>query len=149
MAICPSRRRKICTSDIVARRPSPVARRPSPVACRPSPVGFVEGDVDLGNENVGIRGVVQDVGGPFQVHRAVVGRLLVVHAGSGPDRITAHQVPQRMAVGNQRRVVHAILGEHRGDRVRVPVDRTGTLVSFEDFLMRKSLLNKGFGLAGC
>lgn len=49
--------------------------------------GLVEGDVDLGNENVGIRGVVQDVGEPFQVHRALVGRLLVIHAGSGPDRI--------------------------------------------------------------
>ena len=61
--------------------------------------GLVEGDVDLGNENVGIRGVVQDVGEPFQVHRALVGRLLVIHAGSGPDRIAAHQAPQRTAVG--------------------------------------------------
>ena len=92
---------------------------------------------------------MQDVGGPFQVHRALVGRLLVIHAGSGPDRIAAHQVVQRMAVRDQRRVVHAILGEHRGDRVRVPGDRTGIQVPFEDFLMRKSLLNKGFGLAGC
>jgi hypothetical protein len=32
---------------------------------------------------------------------------------------------QRMAVGSQRRVVHAVVGEHRGDRVRVPGDRTG------------------------
>src|SRR5262245_42269540 len=39
---------------------------------RRPPVGFVEGYVDLGNEDVGIRGVVQDVGGPFQVHRALV-----------------------------------------------------------------------------
>lgn len=101
-------------------------------------VGFVERDVDLGDEHVGIRGVVQDGGGPFQVHRGLVGRLLVVRAGSGADRITAYQVPQRMALGSQRRVVHAILSEHRGDRLRVAGDRTGIDVPFEDFLMGKS-----------
>ena len=133
MAICPSRRRKICTSDIVVRRPSASSKATSISAMKRRDPGLV-----------------QDVGGPFQVHRTLVGRLLVIHAGSGPDRIAAHQAPgQRMAVGNQRRVEHVVLGEHRGDRVRVPGDRTGTLVSFEDFLMRKSLLNKGFGLAGC
>ena len=58
---------------------------------RPLPAGFVERDVDLGNENVVIRGVVQDVGGPLQVHRGLVGRLLVIHTNSGPDRIAAHR----------------------------------------------------------
>ena len=55
---------------------------------------------------------------------------------TGPDRIAAHQEPvQRMAVSNQRRVVNAILSEHRGDRVRVPGDRTGIHVTFEYFFM--------------
>jgi hypothetical protein len=63
----------------------------------------------------------------------------VIRANSGPDRIAAHQAPvQRMAVSNQRRVVNAILSEHRGDHVRVPGDRTGIHVPFEYFFMCES-----------
>lgn len=99
---------------------------------------MVKDRIELGDEHVCVRRLVQDQSGLPGVHRAPGRQFLVKCADPGTDRAAAGQAArQPVAIWDQRSLVHPVFGEHRRDGTGIPADRAGVEVTLEDLFVRK------------
>jgi len=99
---------------------------------------MVQDRIELGDEYVRVRRLVQDQPGLPGVDRAPGRQLPVKYAHPGTDCIAARQAArQPVTIRDQRSLVHPVLGEHRSDGTGIPADRTGVDITLEDLFVRK------------
>src|SRR5437660_10102808 len=99
---------------------------------------MVEDRIELGDEYLCIRGVMQHEPGLPSVQRALGRQFPVKCAHAGTDRITTRQAArQPVAIRDQRGLVYPVFGEHRSHSIGIPADRAGEYVMFEDLSVRE------------